>query len=141
MHRKAAIHNGCCLAYIGKTSDLDSNHYGGHCIEKCAHFQQNQTHCYMSYLQCLRSDGFSLRPVFFGIQIMLAYQSGSESISNVEQNPESLSRFLPLSGVEYSSIWSSSAGCNPRVCLSLNLYTPPKIFSSSIKRTEDSYSI
>ena len=25
-------HNGCCLAYIWNTSNLDSNHYGGHCI-------------------------------------------------------------------------------------------------------------
>jgi len=24
--------NGCCLAYIGNTSNLDSNHHGGHCI-------------------------------------------------------------------------------------------------------------
>ena len=26
-----ARHNGCCLAYIVNTSNLDSNHYGGHC--------------------------------------------------------------------------------------------------------------
>ena len=24
-------HNGCCLDYIWNTSNLDSNHYGGHC--------------------------------------------------------------------------------------------------------------
>ena len=24
-------HNGCCQAYIGNTSNLDSNHYGGYC--------------------------------------------------------------------------------------------------------------
>ena len=30
-YTKAAI-TGCCLSYTGNTSNLDSNHYGGHCI-------------------------------------------------------------------------------------------------------------
>ena len=25
-------HKGCCLAYIGNTSNLDGNHHGSHCI-------------------------------------------------------------------------------------------------------------
>ena len=25
-------HNGDCLAYIGNTSNIDSNHYGSHCM-------------------------------------------------------------------------------------------------------------
>ena len=31
--------NGCCLAYIGNTSNLDSSYYGGHCICLLAHDQ------------------------------------------------------------------------------------------------------
>ena len=31
-HLYKGRHNGCCLTYIGNTSNRDSNHYGGHCI-------------------------------------------------------------------------------------------------------------
>ena len=31
-HRYKGRHNGYCVAYIGNTSNLDSNHYGGHCM-------------------------------------------------------------------------------------------------------------
>ena len=33
-HKYKGCHNGCCLAYIGNTINLDSNHYGGHYMYK-----------------------------------------------------------------------------------------------------------
>ena len=34
--------NGCCLAYIGNTSNLDSNHYGRHCISVLVFYSMNE---------------------------------------------------------------------------------------------------
>ena len=41
-------HNGCCLVYIGNTSNLDRNHIGGHCT-------------YIYYLYHIKMSGFLVR--------------------------------------------------------------------------------